>query len=213
MDEALRGILNRESRTRTIGSSLLRMADQLYLSYLLRGFSSQTMLRQFDKLLRAFPFSRLAKESALLRIQAIEYAEPPLLEQVLPQPVDPEAVIESCREFENPDCAYRVEASWDLWRFESDWEVAPVRAALCCFGPGFADGGGDQLRVEFGLDSQFLPQDGTAKTLYMVRSNIRSLLHFVHDADDALAADSRRLWSESGENFAERLQNALEEAG
>lgn len=188
------------------------MADQLYLSYLIRNFSSQTMLRYFDKVLQVFPFSRLANEPALLRIHALEYAEPPLLEQVLPEPVDPHAVIEACREFESSDCAYRLEAYWDLWRFEQDWEVAPVRIALCCYGPEFASGSTDNLRVEFGLDSQFLPQDGTAKTLYMVRSNIRSLLRFVHDADDALPVESRRLWSESGENFAGRLQSALEEA-
>ena len=43
----------------------------------------------------------------------------------------------------------------------------------------------------------------------MVRSNIRSLLHLVHTLDDALAVDRRQLWSESGVNFAERLQSAL----
>lgn len=188
------------------------MADELYLSYRIQGFSSQTMLRHFEKLLRAFPFSRLAEEPAVVRVQAIEYAEPPLLEQIFPQPVDPQAIVAICGEFENPDCAYRVEASWDLWRFERDWQIAPVRATLCCFGPDFESGSDDHLRVEFGLDSQFLPQTGFGKTLYMVRSNIRSLLHFVHQADDALAVESRRLWSESGENFAERLQASLEDA-
>jgi hypothetical protein len=36
------------------------MADQLYLSYKLRNFSAQNMLRHYEKLLRIFPFSRLA---------------------------------------------------------------------------------------------------------------------------------------------------------
>lgn len=188
------------------------MPDRLYLSYRIRGFNDQTMLRHFEKLLLVFPFSRLSQKSALLRIQAVEDAEPPLLEQVFTEPVQPEAVILACREFENADCAYRLEASWDLWRFEHDWEIAPVPVAFCCFGPEFVGGSGDHLRVEFGLDSQFLPQPGLEKTLYMVRSNIRSLLHFVHKADDELAVESRRLWSESGENFAERLQGALAEA-
>jgi hypothetical protein len=33
------------------------MADQLYLSYWLRGFSEGNMLRKFERLLRTFPFS------------------------------------------------------------------------------------------------------------------------------------------------------------
>jgi hypothetical protein len=45
----------------------------------------------------------------------------------------------------------------------------------------------------------------------MARSNIRSLLHLVRELDGALNAESRKLWTESGENFAERLQAALEE--
>jgi hypothetical protein len=186
------------------------MSDQLYLSYRIRGFTGQSMLTHYGKLLREFPFSRLEETSAVLRIHAIAYSEPVLLERAFPNPLEVDAVLSACREFESADCTCRLEASWDLWQFDVDWKISPSRIALCCFGPDFADEAEDQLRVEFGLDSQFLPQDDSGKTLYMVRSNIRSLLHFVHQADDKLAVESRRLWSESGENFADRLQRALE---
>jgi hypothetical protein len=43
----------------------------------------------------------------------------------------------------------------------------------------------------------------------MVQSNIKSLLKLVHDLDDALPVETRRLWSESGENFSEKLHQAL----
>jgi hypothetical protein len=43
----------------------------------------------------------------------------------------------------------------------------------------------------------------------MTQSNIKSLLKLVHDLDDVLSVSKRRLWTESGENFAEKLQEAL----
>jgi hypothetical protein len=43
----------------------------------------------------------------------------------------------------------------------------------------------------------------------MIQSNITSLLKLVHDLDDALPVDTRRLWSESGENFSDKLHQAL----
>ena len=187
------------------------MPEQLYLSYRIRGFTGHTMLTHFGKLLRAFPASRLEQGAAVLQVQAVAYSEPVLLERVFPHPLEVDAVLAACREVEGADCAYRLETAWDLWQFDGDWKLAPARISLCCIGPEFTDEDEDQLRVEFGLDSQFLPQDESGKTLSMVRSNIRSLLHYVHQADDALAVESRRLWSESGENFAERLQQALED--
>ena len=33
------------------------MADRLFLSYTLRGFTGMNMLRHFEKMLRVFPFS------------------------------------------------------------------------------------------------------------------------------------------------------------
>jgi hypothetical protein len=46
----------------------------------------------------------------------------------------------------------------------------------------------------------------------MVQSNIKSLLKLVHDSDDALPVETRRLWSESGDNFSEKLHHALASA-
>ncbi|MEO7142702.1 MAG: hypothetical protein ABI165_04290 [Bryobacteraceae bacterium] len=200
------------------------MSDRLYLSYRIQGFDASTMPRHYEKLLRLFPFSRLAETSSVLRIHPIDDTEPLLLEQAFPHPVDLEEVLKSCREFAGGDCACRLETLWDLWQFdgapdaagrgsmEGGWKLAPARIALACFGPEFAGDPGDQLRVDFGLETQFLPEPETGKSLSMVRSNIRSLLHFVHEADDRLAVKDRRLWSESGGNFAARLQASLEDA-
>ena len=56
------------------------MADQLYLSYWLRNFSEPTMLRHYEKLLRLFPFSRLAKQPSTFKVLAVDYSEPVVVE-------------------------------------------------------------------------------------------------------------------------------------
>ena len=43
----------------------------------------------------------------------------------------------------------------------------------------------------------------------MVQSNIKSLLKLVHDGDDGLPVEKRRLWTESGEDFSEKLHHTL----
>lgn len=183
------------------------MADQLYLSYWLRGFTTHNMARHFEKMLRVFPYSRLARHPATVRVLAMDYALPPVFEQPLPNPIDVEAVLTTCREFQHADSAFRVETAWDLWQFDTDWEVKPARTALCCFGPEFEED--EHLRIEFGIDTYFLPQPGARDQARMVQSNVRSLLKLVHDLDDALAAERRKLWTDSGENFAEVMEEAL----
>jgi hypothetical protein len=81
--------------------------------------------------------------------------------------------------------------------------------ALCCFGPGFEKDLGDNLRIEFGIDTHFLPQPDLPNNYPMIQSNIKSLLKLVHDADNRLNVSRRQLWTESGENFAEKLQAEL----
>lgn len=185
------------------------MADQLYLSYWLRGFTGPNMLRHFQKLLSVFPFSTLSPRAPILRIYAIEDLEPPIFERSFDWTSTVDTVIESAAEFRNPDCCYLVEAYWDLWRFDADWKLTPSQVTLACLGPLFRSDLGDHLRIEFGPDSDFLPQleipDGASK----VQSNIKGLLRLVHQLDEVLPVDKRRLWSETGEDFVERLQAVL----
>ena len=123
-----------------------------------------------------------------------------------------------------------------LVAIRTEWKLAPARVALCCFGPefnqspsrsGFASvearrtsviafphpdedaAIGCALEIEFGIDANFLPQPDLPDSPRMIESNIKSLLKLVHDLDDALPVETRRLWSESGENFAEKLHQAL----
>jgi hypothetical protein len=184
------------------------MADQLYLSYWLNGFSGANMLKHYEKLLKLFPYSRLTKSEGAFRITPVNYGEPTIFERPAGNPIDPTTTIAAAKEFDNPDCCYQLETAWDIWQYEQDWELQTSRVSLVCFGPEFENEVTDNLRIEFGIDTHFLPQPDLPGHATMTQSNIRSLLKLVHDLDDRLAAERRQLWTESGENFAEKLQKA-----
>jgi hypothetical protein len=188
------------------------MADRLYLSIWLKGVSPLNLFGPYEKMLAAFPYSKLAQNESNLTIYAVAYSEPPLLETPLLPPVEPEAIIRIASEFQNTDVCCEVTTYWDLWRYEKDWGLAPVPVQLTCYAPDFEHELGEHLRIDFGLESQFLPSENAPGGLAMIRGNIQSLLRLVHDLDQALPVERRLLWSESGGNFAERLQSALTEA-
>jgi hypothetical protein len=185
------------------------MADQLFLSYWLRGFNDLNMLRHYEKVLRLFPFSVLSKQPSVFRIIPVDYQQPAGFERAYPLPPDISQVLAAATDFQHPDSCYSLEATWDLWQHETDWQLAPAPVSLVCFGVEFENETGDNLRIEFGVDSNFLPQPGAPGEVLMVQSNIRSLLKLVHDLDDKLGAERRLLWTESGENFHHKLERAL----
>lgn len=198
------------------------MPDRLYLSLWLRGFSPMNMLRHYEKALALFPFSKLAKAESALRVYAVEYAEPPAFEEPFLAPVDPAAVVERAKRFLNADSCYEFDAAWDLWRWDPDarvdtlpgsaWQLAPSKVTISCFGPEFERDSDENLRYDFGADTIFLPVPAAPEGMPMVRANVQSLLRLVHDLDDQLAVERRLLWSESGENFADKLREALHPA-
>lgn len=188
------------------------MSDQLYLAYQLRGYNETNMIRYYERMLRGFPYSRLSRGTSNLRISAVSLREPPLFEKVFDDPLDVDAVIATLKEYPCADCAAHLDSRWDLWQYDSDWKLSPAQVTLECFGPGFEDEQEENLRIRFGIDTHFLPQPDLPNSLYMAQSNIRSLLRLVHDLDNSLPVDTRRLETETGENFAQRLQEAVEEA-
>jgi len=190
------------------------------------------MLRHYEKLLRLFPFSRLAQQPSTFKVIAVDYSEPAVLEVPYPPPVPIDDILAAAKDFQNVDSCYRLETWWDLWHFTDEWRLAPTRVALSCFGPEFDQGNAGfhaeqqaavtefpgsaadaaanrALEIEFGIDANFLPQPELPDSPRLVQSNIKSLLKLVHDLDDALPVETRMLWSESGENFSEKLHQAL----
>lgn len=187
------------------------MADRLYLSLWARGYSAMKMLRHFSTLLRHFPVSRLMPEMAL-RIYDTERVEPPSYERYYPDHNALDSLLDDCRERANISSGYEVELCWDLWQWsDGEWALRPVKALLNCHGPEFQSEQGESFLIEFGPEDHFLPQPQLpGNSLPMAQGNIQSLLKLVHDLDNALDLERRVLWSESGGNFAERLQTELQ---
>lgn len=189
------------------------VADQLYLSYTLRDYTAQNVLRHYEKLLRMFPYSQLSRGASTLRVHAVSPTEPALFERSFDDPPRPDSIVEAAREFMSGDCGLYLDTRWDLWQFDADWQLLPSRVTLAGFAPAFDSGLEDHLRIELGIDELFLPQPQLPNHLFMARSNVRSLLHLVHELDRSFSAAERRLWTETGANFAEHLQSALAGSG
>jgi hypothetical protein len=163
-----------------------------------------------------FPFSQRDQPQSTISILAVDSTQPPLLEQPVNGPLDPSDLMQTLRDYQGDDVAYRVESWWDLWQFDKgEAKLAPARVALSCLGPKFDAGaasGQEDLRIEFGVDTNFLPNAEVPGSATFTESNIKSLLRFVHEVDSALPVARRKLETESGENFADRLQSVLKTA-
>ncbi|HTU46257.1 MAG TPA: hypothetical protein VMF91_14415 [Bryobacteraceae bacterium] len=192
------------------------MTDQLFLSLWLHRHSRGNRAKYFEQLLRLFPFSQRDQPQSTVSIHAVDSTQPLLLEQAVNGPLDPAEIMQTLRDYEGDDVAYRVESWWDLWQFDGrEWRLAPTRVALSCFGPEFDAGaasGQEDLRIDFGVDSNFLPAPDLPGSATFIESNIKSLLRLVHEVESVLPVARRRLETESGENFADRLQGVLKAA-
>jgi len=171
------------------------------------------MLRHFGKMLELFPFSKLAKGGPVLRVYALNYAEPPVLERAFDPGADVADMIAAARDFAQPDCCVEIESAWDLWQYNGEWKVLPAPVTLSCFGSQFENESDDDLRIDFGLDSKFLPSPDVEGSLRIQQSNLRSLLYLGAQIEKTLPLERRLLWSESGANFAEVLEETLEQLG
>jgi len=184
------------------------MADRLYLSLWIRNFDESNMLRHFEKALSLFPFSKLAARGPALSVYALEHSEPPLFEREFAPGVEAAAMTEA-REFMHDDCACEIDAAWDLWQFDGDWKLAPAAVTLACFGPAFDNDIADHVRIEFGLDSRFVPDPKIEGGLRLGQSNLKSLVHLVQDIESKMDLERRQLWSESGQSPADVIAEAL----
>ncbi len=191
------------------------MTDQLSLSIWLDRQSRANRIRHFETLLRLFPFSQREQPQSILSIHAIDATEPPLLERPLNGPVDVSELIEVLGDYHGDDVACTLESWWDLWQFDGEWALVPTWVELSCFGPEFDNGSERQaleqedLRIDFGIESHYLPRADAPGAGKLIQSNIRSLLRLVHELDSSLPIMKRLLETESGENFADRLQQTL----
>ena len=174
------------------------------------------MTRHFERMLSNFPFSPQGPANTILRVQAISSDEPDVRENVFPDPVDVKAIGIVMQEAGSSDSCFQVEGFWGLWQYENnEWKLTPSPVTLLCFGPEFEgldleDGSRENMRIELGLESQFLVRPELPNSAYFAQSNLKGLLQLSNILDQTLAVDKRKLWSESGENFADKFKAFLQ---
>jgi hypothetical protein len=120
------------------------VANRAYASFWTREYTEELMLDRFERWLATVPLSSERPGFANLVIRAVEPSEAPLLEHDFRGgEADAAAVAALVREHRNADCAYEVEAWWDLWQPNLDtgaWQRGPQRLQLICHGIEY-DGG------------------------------------------------------------------------
>lgn len=186
------------------------MTDRLYLSYWIPNFHGLKMARIFERVLRAFPHSVLSQSAITLRIQPLTFGEPPVFERDYQAPYDLEAVMSDIREYWAMDSVLTLETGWDIWKLDADWHLSPNRVVIVAVGPEFEEEQEEQVRVELGSDDWFLARKGDPAAYKPIEQNVQSLLKLDQDLTQALQPDKRKLWSESGDNFAEKLRQSLQ---
>jgi hypothetical protein len=185
------------------------MSDRLYLSCRIKGASDLTLLRHFEKILDVFPFSKLARRGPIVRVLVLEASEPPVVEREFELGAGTPELLAVAREFFQTDCSVEIDAGWDLWQFDTEWKLRPAPVTLACMGSRFDDADGDHMRIDFGVDALFLPDEAVEGSVRMSQSNLKSLLHLVGDIERSVPFESRQLLSESGANFAGMLAQTL----
>jgi hypothetical protein len=189
--------------------------NPLFLSLWLGGFSPLALPIYFRKTLEVFPFSKL-NPASFLRVWAVSFHEVPVFESFLDTAVDAREAADLVQEILHDDCCIQLETRWDLWLWDGDWALKPSRVCIELHAPLFEHdvlnplGPPEQIWIDLGREDLYLPQPKSDQ-LRPVQSNIRSILHLADDLEEALTVERRLLWSESEDNFAERLMLLLDE--
>jgi len=189
------------------------VADSLYLSLWFPSFELDEMLPRALAVMRQFPFSAQQPGISYVALHPVSWNEPTISEQRFRPGVPPEEAALPATGLLHQDYAYLFEAFWDLWIFSPDrqeWSLQPSLVKFLIHGVEFDEGAYQEdghVQVDFGIDSPFL-QDNvqlTSEAETRVRANVQKLVEFTSKAEKASGARGRLLWSESEENFAQKL--------
>ncbi len=189
------------------------MADSLYLSLWFPSFDTDEMLPHALSVMRQFPFSAEHPGISYLAVHPVSWNEPTTLERRFVPSVPPEEAVQAAFDLLHEDYAYEFEASWDLWLLSDNgaqWIPKPSVVRFVVRGADFDDGAAQQegqIQIDFGMDSPFLQEqvELTAKAESSIHENVQKLVEFTGKLEKTSGANARLLWSESEENFAQKL--------
>lgn len=194
------------------------MSDHIRLSL---WFGTQTAAQVLPRLAQAvevLPAEARERGVRQLAVTALDWSQPPLLEERFDAGIALELALELMRAWAHEDCACELELAWLLWRYgASGWEQVPHPVRCVSLGPLFGEGLAAEeghLQIDFGLDEAFLaelaPWEGATRA--HLQANILQLLAFSHKLQTQLQPRRRRLWSEGEEDWTRKLVLRLQDA-
>jgi hypothetical protein len=193
------------------------MADILFYSLWYKDFEIIEMLPHALRALQQFVPSKALPGITQVEVHPISWNEPTILEQGYRPGITPEAAIVVAADLLHEDYAYVYESNWDLWAPQpsGEWTQQPTPVRFIVRGEDFEEREAQtqgEIQVDFGLDVPFLHEELhlTEELESRVRANVQMLVDFIHRVEKNAGTATRLLWSESGENLAQKLIGRLQ---
>ncbi len=166
------------------------MPDRLYLSFWLKRYGLKEVLAAMTTAVESFPYSATRPGVREVSVHPVDWSEPAAIEQEYREGADPAHALHAIDEFSHADCAFKTVVFWDL-------EGGPVRAEIIAYGPEFEGREEERghLEIDLGLETPFVSS----------QVNVSKLIALARNLTVKLPVRKRRLWTESGEDFADHI--------
>ena len=196
------------------------MADRLYLSLWFPNFRLAALAPAIVSVLKQFGAAGHTPRVHAAAAYPISWNEAPFYQRIYEeeevQESAPEQAVAEATQILHDDFAYEFEVKWDLWGPETvggldpTWKQEPAVVRVVGFGPQFDEGAYEQngqVRVDFGLDTPFLLEEVELDQVgaEYIKRNIQKLVEITNAIQENCGISSRLLWSDSGENLAQKL--------
>lgn len=199
------------------------MADQLYLSLWYPNFRLFALPAALEKVMEQFTASGGSSRVKAAAAYPLSWNEAPAYQRVYDKEHEPDWIdseprqaVAAATEMLHDDFAYEFEMEWELWAPDSAgsldpiWRQEPSRVTIVGYGSEFDDGAYEQnghIRISFGPDTPFLQEevDLDEEAAFHVKQNVQKIVDFTQAVQKNCGISTRLLWSESGENLAEKL--------
>ena len=196
------------------------MADRLYPSLWFPNFRLAALAPAIVLVLKQFGGAGRPPRVHAAAAYPISWSETPFYQRIYEeeevQESAPEQAVAEATQSLHDDFAYEFEIAWDLWVAETvggldpTWKQEPAMVRVVGFGPQFDEGAYEQngqVRVDFGVDTPFLLEDLELDEVGAehIKRNVQKLVEVTNAIQENCGISSRLLWSDSGENLAQKL--------
>ena len=205
---------------------LVDMADQLDLSLWYAHFRCAELPAALERVLRQFGAVSGQEKVRAATVYQGSWQEAQVYQRVYgekdsPEEAKPEFAIAGATEMLHADYAYELEMMWELWvadaggGLDAVWKKEPRVVRITGLGPEFDEGSFEQngqIRIDLGSDTPFLQEEVelNEEGAEYVKQNVQKLVDLTTAIQKNAGAATRLLWSESGENLAQKLISRLQ---